>query len=68
MMKNRQYVNKITLYKIKSFEPNIKSKKYLSYKNKTYLHGLYGMQIFYELKNDYFPIEIVKHIKEFLLI
>lgn len=67
-MKKSQYVHKITLYKIKSFEPNIINKKCLSYKNKTYLHGLYGIQIFNELKSDFFPIEIVKHIKEFLLI
>ena len=67
-MKKSQYIHKITLYKINSFEPNITNKKCLSYKNKSYLHGLYGMQIFNELKSHYFPIEIIKHIKDFLLI
>tara|TARA_Y100000389_G_scaffold29948_1_gene25417 strand:+ start:61 stop:264 length:204 start_codon:yes stop_codon:yes gene_type:complete len=67
-MKKSQYVHKITLYKIKSFEPKITNKKCLSYKNKSYLHGLYGMQIFNELMYDKFPNEIIKYIKKLLLV
>ena len=67
-MKKSQYVHKITLYKINTFEPNITNKKCLSYKNKTYLHCLYGMQIFNELMYDKFPNEIIKYIKDILII
>ncbi len=49
-MLKRHYVHKITLYKIKSFEPNIKNKKMLFYKTKSYLQQLYNLQIFNELK------------------
>ena len=67
-MKKRQYVHKITLYKINSFEPDVKSKKKLFYKNKSYLEGLYSLQIFYELKGEMLPIDIIKHLKSFLYI
>ena len=67
-MKKKQYIHKITLYKINSFEPNITNKKKLWYKNKSYLHGLYGMQIFNELKYDILPKDIIKYIKDFLLV
>lgn len=66
-MKKRQYVHKITLYKINCFEPNIKNKKQLFYKKKLYLHNLYNLQIFNELKGKILPSDIISHIKYFLL-
>uniref|UniRef100_A0AB39J7R4 Uncharacterized protein n=1 Tax=Florenciella sp. virus SA2 TaxID=3240092 RepID=A0AB39J7R4_9VIRU len=67
-MLKRHYVHKIALYKIKSFEPNIKNKKMLFYKNKNFLHSLYGLQIFNEVNENIIPLDIVKYIKDFLII
>lgn len=65
-MKKKQYVYKITLYKIKGFEPNITNKKQLFYKKKQYLHELYNLQIFNELKGDILSGDIISYIKDFL--
>lgn len=66
-MLKRHYVRKIALYKIKSFEPNIKNKKMLFYKTKSYLQELYNLQIFNELKGEILPGDTISYIKEFLI-
>ena len=67
-MKKRHYIHKIALYKINTFESNITNKKMLFYKNKDFLHSLYGLQILNELKDEIVPNDIIKYIKGFLYI
>ena len=67
-MKKKQYIHKIALYKINTFEHNVTNKKLLFYKNKFFLHSLYGLQILNEFKSEILPIDIIKYIKNFLYI